>query len=95
MTSLPSPTSDDRVTVGIDVAKATLEVAISGQTKTLWLATITLAGRRQLSWRVLHRRRAGPGSGVYREPIVIERRFALCPARRSRTTKCRSTSDTA
>jgi transposase len=35
MTSLPSPTSDDRVTVGIDVAKATLEVAISVQTKTL------------------------------------------------------------
>ena len=37
MTSLPSPTSDDRVTVGIDVAKATLEVAISGQAKTLAL----------------------------------------------------------
>jgi len=35
MTSLPSPTSDDRVTVGIDVAKATLEVAISGRAKTL------------------------------------------------------------
>lgn len=38
MTSLPSPTSDDRVTVGIDVAKATLEVAISGQAKTLAFA---------------------------------------------------------
>ena len=35
MTSLPSLTSDDRVTVGIDVAKATLEVAISGQANTL------------------------------------------------------------
>lgn len=35
MTSLPSPISDDRVTVGIDVAKATLEVAISGRAKTL------------------------------------------------------------
>lgn len=35
MMSLPSPTSDDRVTVGIDVAKATLEVAISGRVKTL------------------------------------------------------------
>ena len=30
MTSLPNPTRDDRLTVGIDVAKATLEVAISG-----------------------------------------------------------------
>ena len=38
MTSLPSPTSDDRVTVGIDVAKATLEVAISGRAKTLAFA---------------------------------------------------------
>lgn len=38
MTSLPSPTSDGRVTVGIDVAKATLEVAISGQAKTLAFA---------------------------------------------------------
>jgi transposase len=38
MTNLPSPTSDDRVTVGIDVAKATLEVAISGQAKTLAFA---------------------------------------------------------
>lgn len=38
MTSLPSPTSDDRVTVGIDVAKATLEVAISGQANTLAIA---------------------------------------------------------
>ena len=38
MTSLPSPTSDDRITVGIDVAKATLEVAISGQAKTLAFA---------------------------------------------------------
>jgi len=35
MTSLPSPTSDDRINVGIDVAKATLEVAISGHAKTL------------------------------------------------------------
>jgi transposase len=31
MTSLPSPTSDDRVHVGIDVAKATLEVTLIGQ----------------------------------------------------------------
>lgn len=38
MTSLPSPTNDDRVTVGIDVAKATLEVAISGRAKTLAFA---------------------------------------------------------
>ena len=38
MTSLPNPTSDDRVTVGIDVAKATLEVAISGRAKTLAFA---------------------------------------------------------
>lgn len=38
MTSLPNPTSDDRVTVGIDVAKATLEVAISGQASTLAIA---------------------------------------------------------
>jgi hypothetical protein len=34
------------------------------------------------------------GRRVYREPIVIQRRFALCPARRSRTTKCNSTSNT-
>jgi transposase len=38
MTSLPNPTGDDRVTVGIDVAKATLEVAISGQASTLAIA---------------------------------------------------------
>lgn len=38
MTSLPSPTSDDRAHVGIDVAKATLEVAISGQANTLAIA---------------------------------------------------------
>jgi transposase len=38
MTSLPSPTSDERVTVGIEVAKATVEVAISGQTGTLGFA---------------------------------------------------------
>jgi transposase len=38
MMSLPSPTSDDRVHVGIDVAKATLEVAISGRAKTLAFA---------------------------------------------------------
>ena len=38
MTSLPSPTSDDRVNVGVDVAKATLEVAISGQDNTLAIA---------------------------------------------------------
>ena len=38
MTSLPNPISDDRVTVGIDVAKATLEVAISGRTKSLAFA---------------------------------------------------------
>jgi transposase len=38
MMSLPSPTSDDRVHVGIDVAKATLEVAISGQPNTLAIA---------------------------------------------------------
>jgi transposase len=31
MTSLPNPTRDARITVGIDVAKATLEVAISGR----------------------------------------------------------------
>jgi transposase len=35
MTSLPSPTRDDRPTVGIDVASATLEVAISGRASTL------------------------------------------------------------
>lgn len=38
MKSLPRPASDDRVTVGIDVAKATLEVAISGQAKALAFA---------------------------------------------------------
>lgn len=38
MTSLPNPTSDTRVTVGIDVAKATVEVAISGRQKTLALS---------------------------------------------------------
>jgi transposase len=38
MTSLPNPTSDTRITVGVDVAKATLEVAISGRTATLALA---------------------------------------------------------
>ena len=38
MTSLPSPTMDDRVHVGIDVAKATLEVAISGQANSLAIA---------------------------------------------------------
>ena len=38
MTSLPNPTSDTRVTVGVDVAKATLEVAISGRTASLALA---------------------------------------------------------
>lgn len=37
MTSLPNPTSDTRVTVGIDVAKAIVEVAISGRQKTLAL----------------------------------------------------------
>ena len=35
MTSLPNPTSDTRLTVGIDVAKATLEVAISGRAASL------------------------------------------------------------
>jgi len=35
MMSLPIPTSDDRVTVGIDVAKATLEVVISGRAGSL------------------------------------------------------------
>src|SRR5690349_3065119 len=35
MTSLPSPTRDDRLTVGIDVASATLAVAISGRASTL------------------------------------------------------------
>jgi len=34
MTSLPNPTSDARLTVGIDVAKATLEVALSGRAAT-------------------------------------------------------------
>ena len=38
MTSLPNPTRDTRVTVGVDVAKSTLEVAISGRTATLALA---------------------------------------------------------
>lgn len=38
MTSLPNPISDTRVTVGIDVAKATVEVAISGRQKTLALS---------------------------------------------------------
>jgi transposase len=38
MTSLPNLTSDTRVTVGIDVAKATVEVAISGRQKTLALS---------------------------------------------------------
>ena len=38
MTSLPNPISDTRLTVGIDVAKATVEVAISGRQKTLALS---------------------------------------------------------
>ena len=38
MTSLPNPTSEARVTVGIDVAKATLEVAVSGVPKSLAFA---------------------------------------------------------
>jgi len=38
MTSLPNPTRDSRLSVGIDVAKATLEVAISGRAATLALA---------------------------------------------------------
>jgi len=38
MTSLPNLTRDDRLTVGIDVAKATLEVAISGRADTLALS---------------------------------------------------------
>lgn len=38
MTSLPNPTSDTRLTVGIDVAKASVEVAISGRQKTLALS---------------------------------------------------------
>lgn len=38
MTSLPSPTSDTPVTVGIDVAKATLEVAIGGRADALAMA---------------------------------------------------------
>lgn len=38
MTSLPNPTHDERLTVGIDVAKATLEVAISGRPATLTLS---------------------------------------------------------
>ena len=38
MTSLPNPTSDTCLTVGVDVAKATLEVAISGQSATLAFA---------------------------------------------------------
>ena len=38
MTSLPNPISDARVTVGIDVAKATLEVAVSGVPKSLAFA---------------------------------------------------------
>ena len=38
MTSLPNPTRDARITVGIDVAKATLEVAISGRAATTALA---------------------------------------------------------
>ncbi len=38
MTSLPNPISDTCLTVGVDVAKATLEVAISGQSATLAFA---------------------------------------------------------
>lgn len=38
MTSLPNPTRDERLTVGIDVAKATLEVAISGRPDSLSFA---------------------------------------------------------
>jgi hypothetical protein len=34
------------------------------------------------------------GRRGYRELLVIERRLAFCPARRSRTTKCKSTSNT-
>jgi len=35
MTSLPNPTRDEPITVGIDVAKATLEVAIRGRAGTM------------------------------------------------------------
>jgi transposase len=54
MTSLPNPTRDDRLTVGIDIAKATLEVAISGRATTLGFSndeagcTALLAELRQL-----------------------------------------------
>ncbi len=37
MTSLPSPTSDARITVGVDVSKATLEVALSEGARSLVL----------------------------------------------------------
>ena len=47
-------------------AESTVYDLIHGVKRYRWLATITLAGRRQLSWPVEHRCRAGPGGGVYR-----------------------------
>ena len=59
-----------------------------------WLATITLAGRRQLSWPVEIRSRAGSGGGAT-VGSSKRRRPTGCPARGSRTTKCTSSSTTA
>ena len=60
-----------------------------------------IIGWRQLPWPVddNYPGRITPvpgrwGRRVYGEPIVIQRRLAFCPARRSRTTKCKSTSNT-
>ena len=59
-----------------------------------WLTTITLAGRRQLTWPV----RACAGRSGRRGTVsfsTMNRRRAACPARRSRTTKCISTNNIA
>jgi hypothetical protein len=60
------------------------------------------AGWRQLPWPVddnyLGRFDAIAGQVLeagYCEPIELQRRLTFCPARRSRTTKCRSTNNTA
>jgi hypothetical protein len=61
-----------------------------------------LTGWRQLPWPVddnyLGRFDAIAGQVLeagYCEPIELQRRLTFCPARRSRTTKCRSTNNTA
>ncbi|MEJ8848853.1 MmgE/PrpD family protein, partial [Variovorax rhizosphaerae] len=53
-------------------------VGMAARNGLMWLATISLAGRRQLSWPVLYRCRAGPGGGfnVSRSSFIEGSRFA-------------------